>query len=180
MCWPRFEYQGGAFFVPDAKLPALFTIGYDHSMETGTTVTRASAPKELASARRIRQQIFVDEQGIPHDVEEDGLNEAAIHVLLQVNGEDVGTARLVALSETEGEIARVALTREHRGKGLARLMLQELENIALDMGLNHLELHPHHYLEDFYAGLDYVLVPGSEVMAGEHRLITMEKKLPGN
>ncbi len=148
-------------------------------METGTTVIRASSPKELASARRIRQQIFVDEQGIPREVEEDGLNDDAIHVLLQVNGEDVGTSRLVALSKTGGEIARVAVTREHRGKGLARLMLQELENIALEMHLTHLELHPHHYLEKFYAGLGYVLVPGSEVMAGEHRLITMEKKLPG-
>ena len=153
-------------------------IGYDLKMDKHIDIRLADSPEDKALARRIRQQIFVEEQGIPADVEEDGLNETAVHVLLDIAGTTAGTARMCLLENNEGEIARVAITTEFRGRGLGKLLVEALEKVAVEKKLERVFLHPHHYLEKFYAGLDYVLVPGESTSAGEHRLITMEKKLP--
>lgn len=146
-------------------------------MQENPEIRMVNSPAEWESVRRIRQQIFVDEQGIPRDVEDDGLNEEAIHVLASLDEEAIATARLVIMEDRQGEIARVAVVKAHRGKGLASLLLEELEKAAVNRQMRRLVLHPHHYLENFYSGLGYVLVPGSETQAGEHRLITMEKYL---
>ena len=136
-----------------------------------------SSPEEEALARTIRQQIFVDEQGIPADVEEDGLNESAVHVLLSVENKAIGTARMCLTDNNEGEIARVAIIAEFRGQGYAGLLLEELELFAVRKKLKRVFLHPHHYLERFYSARGYELISGETTSAGEHLLITMEKKL---
>ena len=146
-------------------------------MTSQIDIRLAESPEDKALARSIRQRIFVDEQGIPADVEEDGFNETAVHVLLNIEGTAAGTARMCLLENNEGEIARVAIMTEFRGQGLGKLLVEALEKVAVEKKLDRVFLHPHHYLENFYAGLDYVLVPGESTSAGEHRLITMEKKL---
>jgi len=146
-------------------------------MQNDPGIGEISAAADLALARTIRQQVFVDEQGIPAELEEDGLNENAIHVLLTLQGQAVGTARMHITDDNEGEIARVAIVENFRGKGYGRALVAELELIALRRNLKRLLLHPHHYLEKFYADIGFTVVPGKTERAGEHLLITMEKIL---
>lgn len=87
-------------------------------MQNEPGIGEISAATDLALARKIRQQVFVDEQGIPAELEEDGLNENAIHVLLTLQGQAVGTARMHITDDNEGEIARVAIVEKFRGRGL--------------------------------------------------------------
>lgn len=61
--------------------------------------------------------------------------------------------------------------------GYGRALVAELELIALGHNLKRLLLHPHHYLEEFYADIGFTVVPGKTERAGEHLLITMEKIL---
>ncbi len=136
-----------------------------------------SSPEEQALARTIRRQVFVDEQGIPAEIEEDGLNEIAVHVLLSIENKPIGTARICLTDNNDGEIARVAIITEYRGRGYAGLLLEELELLAVRKKLKRVFLHPHHYLERFYADRGYETVSGETTSAGEHLLITMEKRL---
>lgn len=155
------------------------TFSYHQRMEDSkVNIKVATSPEDQAQARTIRRQVFVDEQGIPAEVEEDGLNESAIHVLLSIEDKPVGTARICLTNNNEGEIARVAIITEFRGRGYAGLLLEELELLAARKKLNRIFLHPHHYLERFYADRGYQLVSGETTSAGGHLLITMEKRLP--
>ncbi|MFT5349831.1 MAG: putative GNAT family N-acyltransferase [Planctomycetota bacterium] len=146
-------------------------------MHNDYSIRQIFTDKDLASTRLIRQQVFVEEQGIPAELDEDGLDENAIHVLISINEQAQATARMIINSEREGVIARVAVLAAVRGRGYGKLLMAELENIAVRLELKRLSLHPHHYLERFYANMGFTIVPGETELAGEHLLVKMEKIL---
>ncbi|WP_336406938.1 GNAT family N-acetyltransferase [Gallaecimonas mangrovi] len=63
----------------------------------------------VGAAQRIRQQVFVYEQGIPPALDRDGLDAIAHHVLVTDHNQAVATARLVIGDNGHGVIARVAV-----------------------------------------------------------------------
>lgn len=66
---------------------------------------------------KLRFEVFVDEQGISADEEIDGLDEESTHVLVLVDGEPAGTARLRIVGET-AKIQRVCVLNKYRGAGI--------------------------------------------------------------
>ena len=58
------------------------------------SVKEVETATELAQAQRIRVQVLEEEQGFAHDVNLDGCDETADHVLVLDDGEPVATARL--------------------------------------------------------------------------------------
>jgi predicted GNAT family N-acyltransferase len=80
-------------------------------------------------------------------------------------------------------LGRIAVRSDHRGKGLGRRVVRELERIAQTRGAVRATLTPHHYLERFYARLSYFPSPVEEghnrlIHINEHcQLIAMEKRL---
>ena len=72
-----------------------------------------------------RQAIFVVEQDCAYP-DLDGRDQQARHLMLRVGGELVGCLRLIPFpEEVRVAIGRVAVAPEHRGRGLARRMMQE-------------------------------------------------------
>lgn len=132
----------------------------------------------LDAARDIRIAVFVEEQGIPRELELDETDSHATHVLAFTAGEAgtaVGTGRVHAAGNI-AVIARIAVLPAHRGRGIGVHLVTMLEDIARRDGLPAAELSPHYYLETFYEGLGYHRIPGEESVAG-HRLIRMRKEL---
>ncbi|MDH5674172.1 MAG: GNAT family N-acetyltransferase [Myxococcales bacterium] len=81
------------------------------------TVTAAS---ELAEALALRRRVFVDEQGVPEQLELDAHDRPGAdchHVLARLDGQPAGTARY---RTTEGgiKIERVAVEAGVRGRGV--------------------------------------------------------------
>lgn len=140
------------------------------------SVMEIKTAEDLARALAIRRQVFVKEQGIAAELDEDGLDEEALHLLAVSGGRAVGTVRLVTRPEGSGELARVAVLPEARGSGIGRALVRKIEAAAREMGLSRLVLHPHAHLERFYRDLGYRTVPGTP-QAASHSLITMEKEL---
>ena len=140
-------------------------------------IEEIQTPQALRQAQAIREQIFVAEQGIPRDLEQDGLDAASIHVLVRCDGAPAATGRLTMASEGEGVLARIAVLPAYRGQGLGKRVVQHLETLARREGLVTVSLKPHHYLEDFYQKMGYTTVPGSFSAAGPHPLIMMTKSL---
>lgn len=136
-------------------------------------------PEELEQALALRSEIFVREQGIPEELDEDGLDASADHVLVLIDGLPAATGRLVLPQDGAGVLARIAVRAESRGHGLGKLVVRKLEQIAEDGHARTLTLHPHRHLERFYLELGYVTVPGTDTVGG-HQLITMTKRLPGD
>ena len=131
---------------------------------------------EMRQVQGIRQTVFVEEQGIPLELERDGRDAEATHVLVRIGVAPVATGRLVDVAEGVGKIERIAVLRPFRGRGLGRRVVGRLEELAERAGLHTLQLEPHHFLEAFYESQGYRTISGT-VTAGPHRLIRMEKTI---
>ena len=139
----------------------------------------ASSTEEIRRALEIRRLVFIDEQNIPAQIENDNNDETALHAVCLIDHEIVATGRLVIEADKKGVLARIAVLPEYRGKGLGQLIVKQLEQAAIENELRELSLQPHAYLEKFYHELGYEKVPGESVV-GEHLLITMKKSLLDN
>ena len=140
-------------------------------------VERNPAGPDLEAAYAIRQQVFVREQGIPADLDRDGCDDQALHVLIRLGENPAATGRVLIAADGLATAARIAVLPAFRGRGLGRRVVEELEEMALAAGATRMLLKPHDYLEGFYRQLGFATVGGVEHVAG-YRLITMAKKLP--
>jgi predicted GNAT family N-acyltransferase len=135
-------------------------------------------PVLLAQAAALRNRVFVGEQGVPEELEFDGRDALAAHVILQREDEVIGTARMF----DEGEAAvvgRVAIAPELRGQGLGAVVMGVAERWAASQGLPLVELHAQQPVLGFYERLGYTGLGDIYYEAGiPHR--TMRKELiPG-
>ncbi len=79
-------------------------------------------------ALRLRREVFVVEQHVPPEVELDAYDLTCTHVVAIVEGDVVGTLRIVSLPE-HAKFGRVAVARSARGKGIATKMM----NFAMEL-----------------------------------------------
>ena len=90
--------------------------------------------EDLKSCHALRRAVFIEEQEVPEDLEVDGLDDAALHLLATLDGRPVGTARMLLKGAT-GKIGRVCVLRDLRGQGvgaaLIRAAVEELRRLGL-------------------------------------------------
>ena len=73
----------------------------------------------ISKSQAIRNQVFVKEQGIPIELDLDGLDEQSYHALVTDKNSLVATARLTIVKDKNAVMARVAVLKEYRGSGIA-------------------------------------------------------------
>tara|TARA_B110000008_G_scaffold267307_1_gene294289 strand:+ start:761 stop:1183 length:423 start_codon:yes stop_codon:yes gene_type:complete len=100
---------------------------------------------------KIRFEVFVDEQDVPEELEIDGLDKEAKHVLAFFDNEAIGTGRILS----DGHIGRVAVLKRHRGLGIGKLMMQELIEWAEQANLQKLWLSSQWHAKGFYLDLGF-------------------------
>lgn len=105
-------------------------------------------------ARTIRETIFLIEQGF--EVEYDGVDDYATHIVIYDNGEAIATCRVFCKGEpTEYSVGRIAVKKERRGEGIGKLVLSEGEKLAKVMGAKSVHLHAQCDKVPFYAKCGY-------------------------
>jgi predicted GNAT family N-acyltransferase len=103
--------------------------------------------------RKIRTEVFIEEQQVPKDLEWDEQDENAIHIIAQTNTQEfVGTARLVLT----GQIGRMAVTSTYRGYGVGGAMLDKLITIARNRALKTVFLHAQVHAIEFYQAHGFI------------------------
>ncbi len=103
-------------------------------------------------AQPIRQAVFVDEQGIPAELEYDAADASAVHaVAINRLGRAVATARLLEHGPGVSKIGRMAVIRPLRGGGAGAAVLQALVDAARGRGDSELILHAQASAVGFYA-----------------------------
>jgi len=103
--------------------------------------------------RAIRAKVFIEEQGVPQELEWDGLDEHSYHVMaLAADGTPIGTGRLLQ----DGHIGRVAVLKEWRGKGVGGALLDLLLVVANKMGYEEVKLNAQVRVLDFYLRRGFV------------------------
>ncbi len=79
------------------------------------------------SAKRIREAVFVKEQGFHHEFDE--IDDTALHVVVFADGVPAATGRLYQ-DDAGWHIGRVAVIQQFRGQNLGALVVEALENAA--------------------------------------------------
>jgi predicted GNAT family N-acyltransferase len=126
-----------------------------------------------AEARRIRELVFVREQGVPLALEMDDQDAHCDHALaLTDDGRAVGTGRLLP----DGHIGRMAVLKEWRAKGVGALLLQALIEQARQRGHARVCLNAQSYAAGFYRRYGFE-VSGSEFMEAGIPHVAMQRDL---
>lgn len=97
-------------------------------------------------ARRIRTAVFVEEQGVPVEIEMDDRDAVSVHALAYVDGAVVGTGRLLP----DGHIGRMAVLKESRARGIGGAILASLVAEARRRGMQEVVLAAQTHALGFY------------------------------
>ena len=150
------------------------------NFEAGKPMTRREAGNWETvgqAALALRHQVFVEEQGVPKEIEHDEFDLVAEHVVIfnQMNL-PVATGRLLPAEGGISRIGRMAVNRVLRGSGLGEMVLQALLDKACSRGDLEVVLHAQTSAQDFYAKCGFKPDGAMFEEAGiEH--ITMRKRL---
>jgi len=130
------------------------------------TVRPVATEAELVAAMGLRRQVFVEEQGVPVELERDEQDADAIHVVAVQDGTVVATGRLVFSSAVSPRIGRMAVVNHLRRRGLGSQVLACLEAQARLAGSAEVRLHAQLPAYGFYAHHGYTAHGGEFEEAG--------------
>jgi predicted GNAT family N-acyltransferase len=124
---------------------------------TATEVREARDDAERAAALTIRHDVFVVEQAVPVELEVDGRDDEAVHLVAVRDGAVVATCRLLAHGATV-HLGRLAVDTGARRQGIAGELLRAAEAWARGRGARRLLLSAQTYASGLYLGGGYVVV----------------------
>ena len=117
---------------PSILRPAIPVLKDCHLMQTDETIIETDFVRDKERIMQVRMQVFVKEQGVPPELEQDEKDPLCLHALLLIDSHPVATGRL----EPDGHIGRIAVIRSYRKKGLGSRILAYLEDKAKKLGLS--------------------------------------------
>ncbi len=122
------------------------------------SVTIAVTTQEKDACFALREQVFVQEQGVPRELEMDEQDAAATHFLLRddTTREALGTARLLDKGGGTAKIGRVAVLAHRRGEGRGREMMLAALAEAKQQGFTDAVLDSQTQAVAFYERLGFV------------------------
>jgi predicted GNAT family N-acyltransferase len=125
---------------------------------------------------RVREEVFVVEQGISVEIELDDDDDRAIHFVAEAGGEIVGAARLVVNGRT-GKIGRMAVRKKWRRSGIGADLISFIKLFAKRRRLSQLYLHAQETAIPFYERTGFLGVGRRFKEAGiPHRKMIYEIK----
>ena len=117
------------------------------------TVGGADYEATLPQLRAVREAVFVQEQGVPLELELDELDPQCHHVIARDPlGQPIGTGRLTP----ERRIGRMAVLADWRGRHVGEAILNLLIEQARALGYPELEMHAQTHAVPFYEKFGFV------------------------
>jgi predicted GNAT family N-acyltransferase len=120
----------------------------------------------------IRNTVFTNEQNVDPNIDFDGQDIEADHVLILINALPIATGRMLK----DGHIGRVAVLAEHRGASIGTKVIEALENLALDADYPRIYLGAQLHAIPFYRKLGFSPF-GEQYVEANIEHISMEKTL---
>ncbi|MGD8910160.1 MAG: GNAT family N-acetyltransferase [Chromatiales bacterium] len=138
------------------------------------TIREAIWPEERMLLKQVREPVFVEEQGVPLEMEWDDDDIMAYHLIaLDSEQRPIGTARLLG----NGQIGRMAVLPEWRHRGIGTALLARLLERAETSGQRKLFLHAQTKAEEFYSKAGFAPVGNVFYEAGiPHRKMVLQSE----
>ncbi len=118
-----------------------------------TIVSWQSKNKQL---KQIRENVFIKEQKVPVELEWDGLDEQATHVLAELLSDQsqteklaIGTARII-IKNKQAHIGRMAVLTDWRAQGIGSNILQYCINHCRKNNIEQIVINAQVYVTKFY------------------------------
>ncbi|MFB6836506.1 GNAT family N-acetyltransferase [Streptomyces sp. NPDC056361] len=134
-------------------------------MTAAYAVREATEQGDREACFAVRREVFVEEQGVPQELEYDTYDATALHVLaVRADGLPLGTGRLLhgadAVGKTGGDasvgsLGRLAVAKAARGLGVGAALVRAVEDVARERGLTAVDLHAQTHALGFYERLGY-------------------------
>lgn len=118
--------------------------------------------RDNADLRRIREAVFIREQGISPEQEWDTDDLSATHLLAFDGDFAVGTARLLS----SGEVGRVAVLKDWRGLHIGEAILEKILDTAQQLNIHQLNLHAQTHAASFYQQFGFAIDGNEFIEAG--------------
>ncbi|MBP2605598.1 GNAT family N-acetyltransferase [Acinetobacter calcoaceticus] len=103
-------------------------------------------------AKLIREQVFIQEQGIAPEDEWDDLDVTVLHFIVYDREQPIATARLLP----QHSVGRVAVLLSYRKQGVGKILMQYIIDYARQQNLPYLKLSAQTYVIAFYEALGFV------------------------
>jgi predicted GNAT family N-acyltransferase len=143
----------------------------------GRAPASVATPADWPEVVELRTRVFVGEQGVPPEIEQDAADATAVHVVSRnVAGRVVATGRLLLRDDGTASIGRMAADASVRGRGHGAAVLAELHRQAILRGVTEVELHAQVTARGFYERAGYAAV-GEEYEEAGIRHVTMRRRL---
>jgi predicted GNAT family N-acyltransferase len=140
-------------------------------------VASVAGPADWPGIVALRTRVFVDEQGVPPEIEQDAADATAVHgVAHDAAGVLVATGRLLLRDDGTAAIGRMATDASARGRGFGAAVLRVLQDEARRRGAREVELHAQVTARPFYERAGYRAV-GAEYAEAGIRHVTMRRPL---
>lgn len=132
--------------------------------------------EDLPACAALRRAVFMEEQGVPEHVEQDGRDGEAHHLLATLNGVPVGCARLL-VDGTTGKLGRVCVVKAERGKGIGAALVAASVAHLRGLGLSRAELGAQTHALGLYEKLGFKARGAAFTDAGGQPHQMMERAL---
>ena len=106
--------------------------------------------EELRGALEVRRQVFIQEQGVSEDIEYDGHDGEALHMVVKDGEGVVGTARVRFQTTNQAKIERMAVLRQFRQRGIGSNIISFLKGELKSKQIEHVVLHAQYVVTAFY------------------------------
>lgn len=136
-----------------------------------------SVTQDLSACFALRHEVFVVEQGVPIEEEQDALDESATHLLAVDNGTPVGAARML-FQQDLAKVGRVCVVKPARGTGLGADIIRAAVAIAAETpGITKVKLGAQTHALGFYEKLGFEAFGPVYLDAGiDHQDMVLELK----
>lgn len=111
-----------------------------------------------SAIQSIRHQVFEVEQGVAHELEFDGQDEAAQHLLAYYDQQPVGTTRIRYLSPQTAKIERLAVLPEFRRKGIGIKLMKTALEMTQNRKVTEVIVHAQAYVKNLYIELGFEVI----------------------
>ena len=135
--------------------------------------------EEVQAIQSIRKQVFQKEQGVPQELEFDGLDRTAIHLLAYLEKKPVGTARIRTVDEKTAKIERLAVLTTARRRGIGKQLMEKSIEIIANQHYQIIIVHAQEYIKNLYQQLGFAQV-GNIFEEANIPHVKMIKKITNN
>ena len=111
--------------------------------------------ESIQAIQSIRKKVFQEEQGVASELEFDGLDETATHLLAYLENQPVGTTRIRPIDPQTVKIERLAVLPEARRKGIGKQLMETAIKTIKMQNYDQIVVHAQEYIKSFYQQLGF-------------------------